>query len=234
MTRCPFLVFQNPDCSWICSSSEQHEASLQQQSCSKAVRSKAWLGTTLHQGIKTTSLAFNETSWIRRFWIQAVWVHKATSCHRVLPPQLPKSLSQSKECKLPGDFTTKWCNLLLHRPQGWPSADTREENPESTSMAECVTSPEYILFTGERSFYPHPPKFTVHSPSEVTPCVTSTIQESIPSGICRQKVYFSPNSKSLKKIQRTAFGSKEAFEMWKNLECRTQVDGEVISPWPNK
>lgn len=47
--------------------------------------------------------------------------------------------------------------------------------------------------------------------------------------------FLSPQTQShFKKIQRTAFGSKEAFEMWKNLECRTQVDGEVISPWPNK
>lgn len=34
-------------------------------------------------------------------------MHKATSCHCVLPPQLPKSLSQSKECKLPGDLHHK-------------------------------------------------------------------------------------------------------------------------------
>lgn len=53
----------------------------------------------------------------------------------------------------------------------------------------------------------------VPSPSEVTPCVTSMIQESIPSGIYRQMVSFSPNLKSLKKIQRTAFGSIEAFEI---------------------
>lgn len=37
--------------------------------------------------------------------------------------------------------------------------------------------------------------------------------------------FFLLKLKVIKKIQRTAFGSTE-----KNLECRTQVDGELISP----
>lgn len=66
---------------------------------------------------------------IRQVWIQAVGVHKAISCHSVLLAQLPKSLSQSKECKLPGNLHQKVMQSSSSHASGM--AKCRHEGGES-------------------------------------------------------------------------------------------------------
>lgn len=162
-------------------------------------------------------------------------MHKATSCHPVLPPQLPKSLSKSKECKLPGGLHQKVMQSSSSHASGM--AKCRHGGGESRIYLNgrmcdftgihsthrskiLLSSPTKIHWTLSLSF-PHQKLLHVLLPQYRSPSL---------QGYADRRLLSPQTQSHFKKIQRTAFGSKEAFEMWKNLECRTQVDGEVISP----
>lgn len=74
----------------------------------------------------------------------------------------------------------------------------------------------------------------VPSPSEVTPCeLPSWCRRSPPLEGYADRWFLSP-LKVIKKDTKNCFWQHRGIWSLRNLECRTQADGEVISPWPNK
>ena len=149
---------------------------------------------------------------IRRFWIQAVSVHKATSCNCVLPSQLFKvsfPRQRGPNCRTSDDNHQKLTQSSSSHTPGM--AKCRHEGEESRSYLNgrvrdftgihSIHRTKILLYSPTKIHWTQP----VPSPSEVTPCVTSMIQESIPSGIRRQMVSFSPNLVSFKKDTKNCF-----------------------------
>lgn len=88
-------------------------------------------------------------------------MHKATSCHRVLPPQIPKSLSQSKECKLPGDLHQKVMQSSSSSSHASGMAKCRQEGGES----RIYVNGRMCDFTGIHSI--HRRKILPSSPTKI-------------------------------------------------------------------
>lgn len=104
-----------------------------------------------------------------------------------------QKLMQSSSLHTPG--------MAKHRHEGEESRSYLDGRVCDFIGIHSVHRRQILLYSPTKIHWTQP----VPLPSEVTPCVTSMIQESIPLGICRQMVSFSPNLKLLKKDTKNCF-----------------------------
>lgn len=134
--------------------------------------------------------------------------------------------------------TRSWHSLLLLHTPG--TAKCRYEGEESRSYLNgrtcdflgihSVHRRKILLYSPTKIYWIQ----TVPSPSEVTPRELLSWCRRNPALEGYADRWFLSPHQVIKKDTKNCFWQHRGIWELKNLECRTQADREVISPWPNK